>query len=117
MRQRTLVRQVLKSEELTAIGAAILWQAEAPTGLDAFFGVWLAQSGLGWTVGERDGYLLVGHPVGGAGQNIGSQLALADNVGVTVLANWGTELDAYPAWTAAADVLYHLLGLASQGAD
>ncbi len=50
----------------------------------------------------------------GAGQNIGFQLAPDDRLGVIVLANWGTETIAYPAWTAAADALYAMLGIGPQ---
>jgi hypothetical protein len=57
---------------------------------------------------------LAGHPGGAPGQNIGFQLAPDDHLGVTVLANWGTEPDAYPAWTSAADALYAMLGISLQ---
>ena len=91
-----------------------LWNKEAPTGMDEYFGAWSGGYGLGWSVGEDGGHFLAGHPGGSAGQNIGYQLAPDDNLGVTVLANWGTEPDAYPAWTAAADVLNALLGIESE---
>ncbi|MBK9093511.1 MAG: serine hydrolase [Anaerolineae bacterium] len=88
----------------------ILWKVEAPTGLDQFFGAWAGQYGLGWGVAEDGGHFLAGHPGGGAGQTTGFQLAPDDNLGVTVLANWGTDA-IYPAWMAAADVTYALLGI------
>ena len=91
-----------------------LWNKEASTGMDEFFGAWSGGYGLGWSVGEDGGHMLAGHPGGSVGQNIGYQLAPDDNLGVTVLANWGTEPDAYPAWTAAADVLNSLLGIKPQ---
>jgi CubicO group peptidase (beta-lactamase class C family)/pimeloyl-ACP methyl ester carboxylesterase len=89
----------------------VLWNVEAPTGLDEFFGPWIGQYGLGWAVAEDGGHFLAGHPGGANGQNIGFQLAPDDNLGVTVLANWGTEPDAYPAWMSAADVIYELLDM------
>ena len=88
----------------------ILWKVEAPTGLDEFFGAWAGEYGLGWGVAEDGGHFLAGHPGGGAGQTTGFQLAPDDNLGVTVLANWGTDSN-YPAWMAAADVIYALLGI------
>ena len=98
--------RILKSESYD-----ILWKVEAPTGLDEFFGVWAGQYGLGWGVAEDGGHFLAGHPGGGEGQNIHFQLAPDDNLGVVVLANWGTETIAFPAWMAAADVTYALLGI------
>ncbi|MFN8446169.1 MAG: serine hydrolase [Caldilineaceae bacterium] len=88
-----------------------LWHAETPTGLDEFFGPTATNYGLGWVMGTEADHFFAGHGGGGGGQNIGFQLVPSDNMGVTVLANWGTEPDAYPAWTAAADVLYRLLGI------
>lgn len=92
----------------------ILWRREAPTGLDEVFGAWLEGVGVGWVVANVNGHLLVGHPGGGAGQDINYELAPNDHLGVTVLANWGTEPAAYPAWTSAADVVYALLGIKAQ---
>jgi CubicO group peptidase (beta-lactamase class C family) len=87
-----------------------LWKVEAPTGLDEIFGAWAGQYGLGWSVAKDGGHFLAGHPGGGSGQTTGFQLAPDDNLGVTVLANWGTDSN-YPAWMAAADVAYALLGI------
>ena len=88
----------------------VIWKVEAPTGLDEFFGAWAGEYGLGWGVAEDSGHFLAGHPGGGEGQTIGFQLAPDDNLGVTVLANWGTATN-YPAWMAAAGVTYALLGI------
>ena len=101
--------RILKAETYN-----LMWKPQIETGMGEFFGAWIANMAHGWAVGEEDGYLLAGHPGGGAGQNIGYLLAPDDNLGVIVLANWGTEPDAYPAWTAAADVVYALLGIKSK---
>ena len=89
----------------------LLWTPVAATGYDEFFGPWAGQYGLGWSIGENGGHFLTSHPGGAEGQNIHFQLAPDDNLGVVVLANWGTESIAHPAWVAAADVTYALLGI------
>ena len=56
--------RILKAESYDS-----LWNKEAPTGMDEFFGAWSGGYGLGWSVGEDGGHFLAGHPGGRRGSD------------------------------------------------
>ncbi len=70
--------------------------------------------GLGWFLGTKTGHRLVGHTGGGNGYGAQIELAPDDDIGVVVMSNWlvvSPSSDKFPAWIAAIEVLYRLLGI------
>lgn len=92
-----------------------MWTPEAGTYYPDFVGPWygplLADYGLGWFVGEKEGHRMIGHTGGAAGYNTQLQLAPDDGLAVIAMDNWlDAEAAWYPAAYAAFDVFYLLLG-------
>jgi CubicO group peptidase (beta-lactamase class C family) len=104
--------RILQPESIEAI-----WSSQAETPWPDMVGSWygapVADYGLGWYVGEKDGHRLVGHAGGGDGYNTQIQLAPDDGIAVIAMDNWLVDATAtwYPASFAAIDVLYELLGI------
>jgi CubicO group peptidase (beta-lactamase class C family)/predicted dienelactone hydrolase len=107
--------RVLQPESIDA-----MWTPVSETGWLEMMGPWygspIANYGLGWMLGETEGYRLAGHAGGVEGANSQILLAPDDGLAVITMDNWLdlAAIPAYPASNAATDVMYTLLGIEPQ---
>jgi len=94
-----------------------MWTPTSETGwlesVGPWYGATIAEYGLGWFLGEKDGHKLVGHAGGAEGFNAQIQLAPDDGLAVIAMDNW-LDFESGPVFAAsnaATDILYLLLGI------